>query len=291
MNDPARALPSCLAALGSVSAVELGEARVVLHWALQPVSAFGSTMVPARDDYGHTALHWDRETRRLRSEVHAETGLLASVDPERLELMLQRGEQVLERRSLPGIGLSDAYQWLEQALAGAGHPVADGITRPDHEDDLPAHAVADGGVFSAPPPEHLAELARWLDVADALMHRARAEISEMGAGACWPHHFDTAALHVLSGEGEDVRSVGVGLSMGDEGYPEPYVYVTPWPYPDDARPDLPRGHWHTEGWTGAVLRGSELLRVEPEERAAALLEMVRVAHHHGVQWLRARPGA
>ncbi len=39
------------------------------------------------------------------------------------------------------------------------------------------------------------------------------------------------------------------------------MYVSPWPSPEAERlPELPEGaFWHTAGFVGAVLRGSELL--------------------------------
>ena len=71
---------------------------------------------------------------------------------------------------------------------------------------------------------------------------------------------------------EEARSVGVGMTPGDGGYPEPYFYVTPWPYPNpEVLPRLATGSWHTEGWTGAVLTGTEALAGEVEERTRAFL--------------------
>ena len=52
----------------------------------------------------------------------------------------------------------------------------------------------------------------------------------------------------------------LGFAPGDSSYDEPYFYITPWPYPDTANlPFLEGGHWHTEGWMGAVLVASELI--------------------------------
>ena len=51
-----------------------------------------------------------------------------------------------------------------------------------------------------------------------------------------------------SGKGtvESARTIGVGLSPGDENISEPYFYVTPWPYPPPAKlPKLPEiGAWY-----------------------------------------------
>jgi hypothetical protein len=80
---------------------------------------------------------------------------------------------------------------------------------------------------------------------------------------CWPHHFDVGALVSLETQpdGSLAKSIGLGLSPGDESYPEPYWYVSPWPYPAPSKlPALESGgRWHTEGFAAAILTGSELL--------------------------------
>jgi hypothetical protein len=78
----------------------------------------------------------------------------------------------------------------------------------------------------------------------------------------WPHHVDVGSVLPLGGgHGEGAASIGVGLSPGDEAIAEPYFYVTPWPPPPaDSLPELPAGgRWRREGWTGAVLTGSEIV--------------------------------
>ncbi len=67
--------------------------------------------------------------------------------------------------------------------------------------------------------------------------------------------------------------ISFGMSPGDGSIPEPYFYITPWPLP--AGSDLPpldsAGSWHTEGFTGALLHASELVKLadsEDEQRRA-----------------------
>ena len=61
--------------------------------------------------------------------------------------------------------------------------------------------------------------------------------------------------------GDALRTVGVGLSPGDEFVAEPYWYVNHGPETERAElPPLAAGEWFREGWTGAVLRGSALMR-------------------------------
>ena len=63
-------------------------------------------------------------------------------------------------------------------------------------------------------------------------------------------------------DGSATKTVGLGLSPGDDAYAEPYWYVAPWPHPDASR-ELPPlasgGHWHREGFTAAILTGSDFL--------------------------------
>jgi hypothetical protein len=99
----------------------------------------------------------------------------------------------------------------------------------------------------------------------------------------WPHHFDVGSVLPLgAGDGDEAPSIGVGLSPGDEGIPEPYFYATPWPPPgaDEPLPDLASpGRWRREGWTGAVLTGSDLVaagdgRAQAARASAFLAEAV-----------------
>ena len=111
--------------------------------------------------------------------------------------------------------------------------------------------------------------------ADFLLRELESAASGASEVRCWPHHFDLATLITLSGSGEEARTVGVGLSPGDDSYREPYYYVTPWPYPRGRLlPELPAGRWHTEGWVGAILRGSDLAAA-PAGRPAGQVEMAR----------------
>ena len=90
-------------------------------------------------------------------------------------------------------------------------------------------------------------------------------------------------------DGSALRSVGVGLSPGDHFYAEPYWYVSPWPHPErsPARlPELPAGgHWHGEGFTAAILTGTQLLTggtdASQRERLQRFLDAA-IAHSHAL---------
>jgi len=153
---------------------------------------------------------------------------------------------------------------------------------------MPAHAVAGGAAYdTAGNAEALAELARWFAAAAEILEGfadRRGEISlepsSLGPSPvrCWPHHFDIATLLVLEeGDPETARSVGVGLSPGGEAYRQPYFYINPWPHlATDDLPELPApGHWHRQGFVGAIATGDEVLGLA--DRRAGLVAFVEGA--------------
>jgi hypothetical protein len=126
--------------------------------------------------------------------------------------------------------------------------------------ELPEHPLARGARLERDP--GLVELSRWFSAADAVLGRLARGTRGAGPVLCWPHHFDIATLIAveLDRDGRAVRTVGAGLSPGDGLIAEPYAYVNHWPA--TARRELPplaAGEWVTDGWTGAVLRGGDLV--------------------------------
>jgi len=85
----------------------------------------------------------------------------------------------------------------------------------------------------------------------------------------WPHHFDLAIL-MFSGKLIDDQEpsnwdysreqMNFGLSSGDTGIPQPYFYVTAYPFDNRLLkiklPDY--AEWHTEGWNGLVVKLEKL---------------------------------
>jgi len=206
--------------------------RNSVHWAAQLASAAGATLLPARDDFGHTNLGWSDDLGALVGRT-LPGGKAVALRPRDLALIVT-GADV--RLSLEGRTLDHGLAWLSDQLEAE-------LELPDH--DLPE------------PPERFGsgvqELGEWFATAHAQVTR----VADGREVRCWPHHFDLATRITLDPEmdAEDARSIGVGMTPGDDSYARPYWYVTPWPYPDaDALPDLPdEAAWHTEGWTGAVL--------------------------------------
>lgn len=250
--------------LGHPPPGSLGDARRQLHWAVQIVAAVGSSLVEPRPDDSHTSLSWRDDRQLLAGEPLREGAPCRAalrLSDLTLHVLDERGSSV-ESTVLEGLTLDQGLAWMSSALiAYLGGPLARGITRPDHE--MPDHELGRGARFPATRPAARQELARWFANADRSLPAVRVLLPTASPPRCWPHHFDLALLATLDPglSAEDARSVGLGLSPGDESYDEPYWYVTPWPCPEvSALPGLEGGgRWHREGWTSAVLTASDLV--------------------------------
>jgi hypothetical protein len=268
--------------LGALPPVALAPARMLLHHAAQIPAAVGRSLAPARDDDGHTSLAWrDPERDLAGAEVTGGRRWFAALRPGDLSLGIFVEGAEAKRFPLEGRPRAAAFAWLMAEAQDLGSP-AESLS-PATPYSLPAHAVADGAPFAAPPDGSLAELVRWLANADALVRAVAAEWPDASPVRLWPHHFDVGSVLPLGrGGGQDAASIGIGVSPGDEGIGEPYVYVTPWPPPppDETLPAVAAGgRWHRQGWTGAVLDGTAIAaagdgRAQSEHAERFLREVV-----------------
>ncbi len=243
----------------------LGQARALAHRAAQLVTmAARANLQPVPDD-SHSNLGWNSETQSLVShpleDGGAQTHATLCFNP--LRLGLTRNGQLAERFELDGITNADARGWLDTQLIRFGLEAASKGALPY---DLPKD-VADISTYSTKDlGEQLASLAAWFNTAHHVLSDFASSLSGFRPGAspvrCWPHHFDIATYVGLEqGSAEAARGIGVGLSPGDESYNQPYFYVNPWPHldPDKLPPAPAPGHWHRDGFVGAIATGEEIL--------------------------------
>jgi len=228
-------------------------ARLVVHWAANVPASVASHVLAPEPDYGHTALRWRDGLGLVSASID---GLFrVGLDLSRAEVFVARNQDVVSSFGLAGQGLQTAVSRLQKMLGAAGGPTGEGdaqvldLTRPHHP-------VADGQSFEIDPAQWRL-LADWFGFAARRLERVRAQHETASALRCWPHHFDIAALWTLDEhpDPETARSVGIGLSPGDESIEDPYFYVLPWPQPEE-RPTLPLGRW--EG-SFMVLDAAEIL--------------------------------
>ncbi len=276
------------AELGSVTPTLLTDARRQAHYAVQWVSRAARANLPSRDDDSHSNLGWEAARGALVSHDLAGPGGPVRVGLAMGGMVLHVDCQGDGAGELPLDGHSDieAGAWLDERLGLCGLQPAGLVALPY---DLENHALGQGAGFTVGShAREFAELAAWFATAADILETVRATLGHISPGPgpvrCWPHHFDIATLLSLEeGDPETARAIGIGMSPGDGTYEEPYFYINPWPHlaPDDL-PDLPPpGHWHTEGFVGAVATASEALTLA--ERRNGLVAFVAGAVEAGRQ--------
>ena len=263
--------------LGTVEPRDLEVARLAAHYAAQPMAAAAYDVLPMLADHSHTVLLWSGERGRFEGRAFP-AGHRCFLEVERLRIgLVSGGGEEVASIPLSGGTLESAFEGLRAALLEAGETVsAELLGLPDY--DLPDSSIAAGGTLPEPESPALNELALWFGNGAAVLEPLAA--AHLGGAELrgWPHHFDLASLRVLDPDADPsvARSIGVGLSPGDGSYGEPYFYVSPWPVPE-ALPALEgRAHWHTEGFTSAVLLGSDVVALgDAEEQRAGVESTLR----------------
>lgn len=263
--------------VGQVSLESLRDARLQLHHLVQLIPALGGALLEPEEDDGHRSMVWDPDLQGFRSRrLAASDDIYLLVRPLPLEIQIRARGQV-QRYVLPGHSLGEAFDWVERELSTALGD--DPMTLDFPEFTIPAHRVGQQALFDASPTA-LEELASWFQNGTRLLQALREE-GPMNTTPlrAWPHHFDLAFRVLLpAGAGTPERSIGVGLSPGDEEYPDPYWYVAAWPEPETTPAmELPWGRWNTEGWFGAVLRWVDMADWEEGSQPVRVREFLQAA--------------
>jgi len=243
----------------------LAAARALAHRAAQwPARAACANLVPVPDD-SHTSLSWDSDMAALLGQPldgGVRVGLRVAVH----ELVFTTESRC---DALPLTGKPDAEvgSWLDGKLVAEGLKPASGTKLPY---EVPSTMFARAGEEALRFPA----IALWFAAAAEALGELHQSYRRYTPGPspvrCWPHHFDIAILVALEeGRAESARSIGIGVSPGDNYYAQPYLYVSPYPKPDTADlPPLPPGaRWHTKDFFGAVATGTDLLALA-DPRAA-----------------------
>jgi hypothetical protein len=275
--------------VGAIEPGRLMEGRSELHHAAQLVAAVGASLLDPRSDDSHPNLGWQADGRAfIGHTVPAAPAFAAALRP--ADLMLQLQDETGAARAelgLVGRSIEDALAWLREETRRLGVAASAGpIALPAY--DLPPHPVAKGGRFGDAQAPARAELARWFAGGHRLLAARVVRDPTASSVRIWPHHFDIATLITLERDasGGAARTVGIGFSPGDETYPEPYWYVSPWPYPAEATlPSLgSAGHWHVAGYTAAVLLGRDIVAagdgVAQSERVGEFVAAALAASRH-----------
>lgn len=255
--------------VGSLDPRSLVEPRLQLHYALLTLASVAASLIPKRPDWSHGSVDFDPEGNRFLGQPLA-GGMRAVLAVEGLEIsLLDDGGSSVGAKSLFGSTLQQGHEWFKTTIGARGIDVAG--FREQKFGDFPEHALDSGAAFDASQQAGIREVALYFENTMRYLQELTLRDKRASAIRLWPHHCDIATLITIKEPsepgGEDGQSVGVGFSPGDGGTPEPYWYVTPWPYPDPATlPALAAGRWNTDGWVGAVLESSSLSKEVDTQR-------------------------
>jgi len=252
--------------MGRMSPGALVDARVLAHHAVQWAGRAARANLKAAPDDSHSSLTWDAAHGSLLClPLPARGGdIRVGLRVGRLELIVTRGANVLDAFQFDGKSDAAAGAWADAKLVGLGLKPASSVVLPYA---LPAHPLGGAPHDLSMLGRELGELSRWFAGSAEVLEEFRSRRGALNAGPvrCWPHHFDIATLVSLA-QGPDSPSVGVGVSPGDEYYPQPYVYVSP-SARFEGSPTPPRpGHWHSDGFFGIVATGEEILALKDRGR-------------------------
>ena len=249
--------------LGSHRPTDLGEERLQLHWAAQALSAATHAAIERKPGDSHTNLGWDHDGDAFVTHPFPGGHVAALVLPDFALHWRADDGATLASFALEGKTLDAARAWLAELVRPTVDRLPEGPA-PLRDYDMPPHPIAEGEPFTGGDRGRRVELAHWYANSDL----ALSEVANTNPGSSdvrtWPHHFDIGLLINFdpAADPEEARSIGVGLSPGDEtSSPQPYYYVNPYPRPRDAElPSLPHGgRWEQESFLGAMLTGDALL--------------------------------
>lgn len=234
---------------GGVAPRSLTAARLQLHCGALVLGSVANATLPEsgeRDD----VIGYDPRHRSLCTPPLDAGGLALHLDLETLELALRAGDETAASFALARRTLADAIRWIGAQLQ-TDVPLPD-VAR------LAAGPVLADGAFAAPEPASLTELARWFRNGDAVLAALRELQPDVTATRVRPRDFTLgAALRLDGGPGQ---AIDLGISPGDAGCDQPYVFCSPRPSPPaaGALPPLALGQWRTSGALAAMLTADEL---------------------------------
>lgn len=245
------------------------------HNAVQLATRAARANLTAEADDSHSSLTWDDGRGALMCQplVGGAGQITVGVILQNLTLVLTGNGVDIANLALSGVNTGEAEKWLDGQLETAGLHLISPISLPY---DLPSAAAKIGAYSIDRLKVELEMLSAWFELGSSVLNDLVMAQSAIKPGPsavrCWPHHFDIATyIGLEQGGSETARGIGVGLSLGDEGYGEPYFYVNPWPHletTDLPAPPVP-GHWHTQGYVGMIATATELLSCPDVDTATA----------------------
>lgn len=241
---------------------ELIAGRMQLHHAVQLLYAPARTLLDAVADQSHISMRWLKEPAAwVGGPLPLEGSPAVALYVEELKLaLLDPADAPLAEHELDGVTPQGALDWLNGELLqrGLGEAIEPASYVPS---GWPEHPLARGAAFDAADVDARRYLIERFQLTHELLEPIVANRVEASPIRTWPEHFDMATLMTVGRTGAGDKTIGIGMSPGDPEYPEPYWYVSPYPYPTTGllRALDGEGVWHREGWVGAVLTDGRVI--------------------------------
>jgi hypothetical protein len=252
--------------LKNVSLSNLERNRGLLHQAIQIVGAVPRNLLPEDPTDGSASMNWDSSRKSLVADPIEINGKKTYVGLGLSNAILFiKTEKEINTFDLNGQSTIDGLNWVKTQLNKLGYDSEKVTLKLPYE--IPAYDSTQNLSFDS---QGIEELARLYNNISIVLQSVTEKLENALAVKCWPHHFDIATLIPVE-EGEDgviTKSIGIGLSPGDEGTNQPYIYINAWPnIPLEDLKDiqLSIGDWNKDGWSGAKLEYSQMLDLDALE--------------------------
>ena len=267
-----------------ISADNIFQARAQLHQAVQLLTAVGISFVPQRPDDSHTSILWSAKSEAFFSQPFGNNHRFQlALNPVNLTCsVIEADGSRLVTLNLNGATLEQTFNDLKFFLEDHGLP-RDVFTMERHF-ELPDYPDRWNSAFDTSDTQAFELLSNAYSNAYPFIQNIAQHNSKAGDQLIWPHHFDMAILISM----DEDKSIGIGLSPGDDSYSTPYYYVNVWPYPSPEQSisyKLSFGDWHTAGWTGMVLSYDQLSGEGDPSRQKTMVDTFlreALAHAHAV---------
>ena len=237
---------------------ELKNTRLQLHQATQLLASAGISFLDKQVDDSHTNMQWQSKWQSFSSSGFGPQGKFKVVlNLPDLKYQVLENDKKLSEFLLNNRTEQDAIEWFKGVLVTKGIDISNFTMKKHYE--IPFTDQAQGKPYDLFKADLFKALTNHFNTANRVLTEIALDYKNSSAIRCWPHHFDLGMLITLreSPNPEEMKSIGLGLSPGDDIYDQPYYYISPWPYPDKSKlnnSNLPEdGFWHTEGFTSVIL--------------------------------------
>ena len=246
--------------------------------------------------HSHAACQWVTKAARANLEAvaddsHSNMGWLPSISClvshrldktnsvgfsfETASLLILDEARISAECPLQGATDTEAGRWLDTQLKELGLRETRHAVMPYQLEAVPTRYDFDL--------QSLIALGRWFSIGFAILpiviEQMEANTVNKPSVRCWPHHYDVGGLMLLDDDDpETARSIGVGLSPGDNHYAEPYFYCNPWPVPPvQSLGEAPTGlRWHVDGFVSLIATATSLQSgYDMDEVVAAAVNRVK----------------